>query len=106
LPIPSCDANRWPDEGADQHDDADDESPSESCLPGEQRVVGSQINRQHDHENDDEHVRHARTIRHGRHVAAFLGLGQTVGEIGIVEIAERKRDAQRRQDMAEDDVAR
>ena len=41
-------------------------------LPGQDRVVGLQVDRQHDHEDDDEHVRHARPVGHRRHVAAAL----------------------------------
>src|SRR6185437_10515680 len=40
------------------------------------------------------------------HVAAPFFLGEPPGEIGVIEIADRQRDAERRQDAAEHDVAR
>jgi hypothetical protein len=49
-------------------------------------------------------VRHARPVRHRRHgVAPFL-LGQPVGQEGIEDVADRKRDPERGQDAAEEDV--
>ena len=60
--------------------------------------------RQHDQEHHDEHVRHARAIRHRRHVIAALTLREPEGEVGVVQVPERQRDAERRQDPAEHDV--
>ena len=77
---------------------------SPSCQAMD-RILGLQIDGKHDDEDDDEHVRHAGAVRHRRHVAAVLGLGQPVGEIGVVEIADRQSDAERRQNSAEDNVA-
>ena len=70
------------------------------------RVLRLQVHRQHDHEHDDEHVRHARAVRHRRDVGAALPLRELVGEVRVVEVADRQRDAERRQDAAEHDVGR
>jgi hypothetical protein len=68
--------------------------------------MGFQVNRQHDQENDNEHVWHAGPVRHCRHVVASLVLGKAPGEIGVIEIAQRQCDAEGRQDPAIDDVGR
>ena len=73
-------------------------------LPGADRVVGLQIDRQHDAEDDDEHVRHARPVRHGRHVGAVLAFGHLIGQVRVPQVAERQSDAERRQDASEDDA--
>jgi len=98
--------HRRSDESAEQHDDADDEAPNEAGLPGQHRVLRLQIDRQHNQEDDDEHVRHARPVGHCRHIAAPLAFGQPPGKVGVVEVAERQRDAERRQDAAVDDAGR
>ena len=90
-----------PDEGAEQDDDADDEAPGESAVPGEHRVLGLQVHRQHDQEHDDEHVRHAGAVRHRGHVAAALGLAELPCEIGVEQVAQRQGDSQRGQDAPE-----
>ena len=97
-------ANGRADERAEQHDHADDERPGQTRLPGQDRIVGLQVDRQHDEEHDDEHVRHARAVGHRRDAATPLGLGEAPGEESVVEIAERERDAERRQNAAVDDV--
>jgi hypothetical protein len=66
--------------------------------------VRLQVDRQHDQEDDDEHVRHARTIRHRRYIIAPLALGEPPRQVGVVEVAERQGDAERRQDAAINDV--
>ena len=97
--------DRRPDKGAQQHNEPDDETPHQPRLPRQHRVLGLQIDRQHDQKDDDEHVRHGGAIRHRRHVAAVLALAQPPGQIRVIEIAERQRDAEGRQDAAIDDVA-
>ena len=77
------------------------------ASPACQARIGSlvlQVDRQHDQEDDDEHVRHARAVGHRGDVAAPLGLGEAPGEVGVVEVADRQRDAERRQDAPEHDV--
>ena len=54
------------------HDDADHERPRQAGLPGLHRILGVQVDRQHDHEDDDEHVRHAGAVRQCRDVGAVL----------------------------------
>ena len=71
------------------------------AMPGEHRVLGLQVHRQHDQEHDDEHVRHAGAVRHRRDVAAAFGLAELPREVRIEQVAERQRDAERRQDAAE-----
>ena len=41
-------------------------------LPGAPSFPGRRADRQHDHEDDDEHVRHARPVGHRRDVVAAL----------------------------------
>ena len=86
------------DKGAQQDDDADDEAPDEAHLPGKQWVVRLQIDWQHDQEDDDEHVRHARPVGHRRHIRPAGAFGQPPGEIGVIEVAQWQGDAQGRQD--------
>jgi hypothetical protein len=92
------------DERAEEHDHADDEAPREPGLPGEPGVLRREVHRQHDHEHHDEHVRHARPVGHRRDVGAPLLLRQLVGEVRVVQVPERQRDAERRQDPPEHDV--
>ena len=84
-----------------QHDDADDEAPREPGVPRDDRVLGLEVHRQHDQEHDDEHVRHARAVRHRGDVAAALLLAELPREVRVEQVAERQRDAERRQDAAE-----
>ncbi len=65
-----------------------------------------QIDRQHDQEDDDKHVRHARPIRHRRYIVAPVVLGEPPSEVGVVQIAERQCDAESRKDPAIDDIRR
>ena len=99
-------ADHRTDERAGQHDDADDEAPGEAGVPRDDRVLRLQVRRQHDQEHDDEHVRHARAVRHRGHVAAALFLRELIREIRVEQVAERQRDAQRGQDAAEHRVGR
>ncbi len=73
-------------------------------MPRPDGVVGLQVDRQHHAEDDDEHVRHARAVGQGRHVRAVLVPPELSRQVGVVEIAEREGDAERRQDPPEDDV--
>ena len=45
-------------------------------VPRDDRVLRLQVHRQHDQEHDDEHVRHARAVRHRGDVAAALLLAR------------------------------
>ena len=64
-------------------------------------ILGLEVHRQHDQEHDDEHVRHAGAVRHRGDVAAAFLLAELPREIRVEEVAERQRDAERRQDAAE-----
>ena len=78
-----------PDERPDQHDDPDDERPRQAGRPGRQRVVRPQVDRQHDHEDDDEHVRHRRPVGHRRDVRSSLAGGEPAREVGVVDVADQ-----------------
>jgi hypothetical protein len=78
------------------------ERPGPARIPGGDRVLGLQIGRQHDDEDDQKHMRDAGAVGHGRHIAAPGPLGELVGEVGVKQVAERQGDAERRQDAAED----
>ena len=58
------------DEAADHQDEALEEHPDETGRPALERVAGLQRDRQHDHEGDDEHVRHADARRQRADVVA------------------------------------
>ena len=77
---------------------------AEPGLPGEPGVLRREVHRQHDHEHHDEHVRHARPVRHRGDVGAPFLFGELVGEVRVLQVPDRQRDAERRQDPAEDDV--
>jgi hypothetical protein len=47
------------DEAAQHQDEALEEDPDEAGLPALDRIAGHRRDRQHDHEGDDEHMRHA-----------------------------------------------
>ena len=59
-------ADEGRDEAADHQDEALEEHPDQPRLPGLDGVVGLGQDRQHDHERDDEHVRHAHARRAAR----------------------------------------
>ena len=65
-----------------------------------------EIGGQHDHEDDDEHVRHARPVGQGGDVACGPPAGELTGEVAVEQVAERQRDAQRGQDAPEHHVRR
>ncbi|WP_344937217.1 hypothetical protein [Actinoplanes nipponensis] len=90
------------DEGSDQHDHPDDERPRDAGRPRLDRVLGAQVDRQHDDEDDDEHVRHAGAVRHRGDVGAVLLHGEPAGQVRVVHVAQHQGDAQRRQDDPED----
>jgi hypothetical protein len=92
------------DECAEQDDDADDEAPREPADPRDHRVLCLEVDREHHQEDDDEHVRHARPVRHRGDVAAAFLLAELPREVRVEEVAERQRDAERRQDAAEHGV--
>ncbi len=94
-------ADERSDEGADQDDDPDDEGPGQAGGPRPQRITGGQVDRQHDHEDHDEHVRHAGPVRHRGHVGPSLASGEAASEQGVVDIPDDQGDAQRRQHRAE-----
>ena len=56
-------------------------------LPALDRIAGLERDRQHDHERDDEHVRHADARGQRAHVTASGALRQPVGEPGVVQRA-------------------
>jgi hypothetical protein len=51
-------------------------------------------------------VRHARSVRHRGDVAAALHLAELIREVCVEQVAERKRDTERRQDASEHGVRR
>ena len=61
-------ADVWCDEAADHQDEALKEHPDQARLPALDRIAGLERDRQHDHEGDDEHVRHAHARRQRTHV--------------------------------------
>ena len=88
------------DEAADHQNEALEENPDEARFPALDRITGRQGDRQHDHERDDKHVRHADARRHGADVTAAGFLGQLIGEIRVVKRAQAHHQAERRQDAA------
>ena len=77
--------------------------------PASQPLIGSPVaerDRQHDHEGDDEHVRHADAGGQRADVVAARLLRERIGEPGIVPRREEHHQPERGQDAAEDDVAR
>ena len=99
--------DRRPDEGAEQHDDADDEGPGEAGLPRAStgpwsvRYTGSMITKTT--------MNMCGTL--GPYGIAVTSVrpsffAELPGEVRVEEVAERQRDAQRRQDAAEDGVGR
>ncbi|WP_234443281.1 hypothetical protein [Streptomyces cellulosae] len=93
------------DEGPDEDDDPDDEGPGDTGLPRQQRILGLEVDRQHDDEHDDEHVRHARPVGHRGDVLPPLPPCESAAEVGVVDVARDEGYAQRRQDGVEDVVA-
>ena len=69
-------------------------------------IAGLERDRQHDHEGDDEHVRHADARRQRADVGAAGLLRQPIGEPGVVERREAHHQAERRQDAAEHERVR
>ena len=94
------------DEAADHQDEALEEHPDQAGLPALDRIAGLQRDRQHDHEGDDEHVRHADARRQRADVVAAGLLRQPVGEPGVVHGREAHHQAERRQDAAEHERVR
>jgi hypothetical protein len=64
-------------------------------------IAGLDRDRQHDHEGDDEHMRHGDARRQRADVGATGLLRQFVGEEGVIEGGETHHQAERRQDAAE-----
>ena len=87
-------ANRRTDEGAEQYDDSDDERPGEPEAPGQKRIVRFEIDRQHDEEDDDEHVRDARPVRQRRYIVSAFTPRESPSHPGVEQIADGKRDSQ------------
>ena len=89
------------DESADDDDDADHERPGQTGLPGLDRVLGGQVDRQHDDEDHDEHVRHARAVRQRGDVGAVLAARQPSRQERVVEVAQHQGHAERGQHGAQ-----
>ena len=82
------------DEAADHQDEALEEHPDQAGFPALDRVAGLERDRQHDHEGDDEHMRHADARGQGADVAAAGFLRQAIGEPGVVEGGQAHHQAQ------------
>ena len=85
---------------------ADDERPGQTQAPSQNRIVGLEIHGQHDQEHDDEHMRNARSVRERRNVIAAFAFREFPGHPRVEKIADRQRDAQRRQNTREHDFGR
>src|SRR6204780_4119769 len=83
-------ANDRRDEAARHQDEALDEHPGQSRLPGLDRIVGPEQDRQHHHESDDEHMRHAGARRQGADVRSPGLLSQPIGEPSVIDRAEEQ----------------
>ncbi len=71
-----------------------------------ERIAGLDRDRQHDHEGDDEHVRHADARGQRADVVAAGLLRQPIGEIRVVEGREAHHQPERGQDAAEHETIR
>ena len=72
--------------------------------PASQAWMGSLVveDRQHHHEGDDEHVRHAGARRQGGDVAAAGLRGETIGEPGVIHRREEQHQPEGGKNSAED----
>ena len=89
------------DEAADHQDKALEEHPDQAGGPALDGIAGLDRDRQHDHEGDDEHVRHADARRQRADIVAAGLLRQPIGEKRVIEGGEAHHQAERRQDAAE-----
>ena len=86
-----------------QHE-ALDEDPRQAGLPPLHGVPRGQLDRQHDDERDDEHVRHADPRGQRAHVRSTRLLRQPIGERRIVHGAHAHHHPRGRQDALEHQV--
>jgi hypothetical protein len=91
------------DETADHQDEALDEDPGEPRLPGLQRIAGGELDRQHDHEDHDEHVRHADAGGQRADVVAPGRPGEPIGEPSVIGGGEAEHQPDGGQDAPEGD---
>jgi hypothetical protein len=94
------------DESPDHQNKTLEEHPDQASRPALDRIAGLDSDRQHDHEGDDEHVRHADAGRKRTDVGAAGPLREAIGEPGIVEGGEAHHQPERRQDAAEHQAVR
>ena len=89
------------DEAADHQDETLEEHPDEAGGPALHRIAGFQRDRQHDHERDDEHVRHTDARRQRADVVPARLQCQPIGKPRVVKGGKAHHQAERRQDAAE-----
>ena len=94
------------DEAADHQDEALEEHPDEARFPALDRIVGLERDRQHDHEGDHEHVRHADARRQRADIGAAGLQRQFVGEPRVIHRGQEHHQAHRGQDASEHDRVR
>jgi len=94
------------DEAADHQDEALKEDPDQACFPALDRIIGLERDRQHDHEGNDEHVRHAHARGQRADIAAAALERQPIREEGVVHRREAHHQPERGQDAAEDERVR
>ena len=89
------------DKAADHQNEALEEHPDQACRPALHGIAGLDRDRQHDHEGDDEHMRHADTRGQRANIAAAGFLRQPIGEPRIIEGREAHHQAEGGEDTAE-----
>ena len=87
---------------ADHQQETLDEDPRETGFPGFHRVARLQLDGQHDHEDDHEHVRHADSRGERAHIIAPGLFGEFIREVGVVGGAQEEHHPHRRQDSSKD----
>ncbi|MET3250444.1 hypothetical protein ABIA29_000688 [Bradyrhizobium japonicum] len=94
-------SNERRDEAADHENKTLEEHPDEAGRPALERIAGLDRDRQHDHEGDDEHVRHADARGQRADIGAAGPLREAVGEVGVIECRQAHHQPECGQDAAE-----
>ena len=89
-------------EATDHQDEALEKHPHETRFPTLDWVVRLERDREHYHESDDKHVRHAHAGGQRADIAAAGLKRQPIGKEGVVHRGEAHHQPQRGQDAAED----